>query len=128
VNLMANSIASPALSSKRKMLAASFAAPKVAGEAVSKKLAEQQIGRVITRVIEHSGFTQKEIAFRLGYEDQSAVSRWVAGVDNASALGRLWALLELRESIIVALAENAESRAVEVRTIVTVTARKVVVA
>lgn len=123
---MAQRMPLPGLARPRKMLAASFAAPKPAGEGDRKKLAEQQIGRVITRVIEHSGLTQKDISFRLGYEDQSAVSRWVSGNDNASAIGRLWALPELRESIIVALSENAESRNVEVRTIVTVSAKAVV--
>jgi hypothetical protein len=90
------------------------------GEGARKFLAESEIARVVVRVIEHAGITQKDLAFRLGFEDQTPVSRWCAGHENAQAIGRMWSRPELRPSILVALAEGADSGAVEVRTIVTV--------
>jgi transcriptional regulator with XRE-family HTH domain len=56
------------------------------GETRSKPLAEQEeaarYGRALERAIEDSGLTKQEAAFRLGYTEQSMISRWIAGQEN----------------------------------------------
>jgi hypothetical protein len=56
------------------------------GETRSKPLAEQEesarYGRALERAIEDAGLTKQEAAFRLGYSEQSMISRWIAGQEN----------------------------------------------
>lgn len=56
------------------------------GETRSKPLAEREeaerYGRALERAIEDAGLTKQEAAFRLGYSEQSMVSRWITGQEN----------------------------------------------
>jgi hypothetical protein len=73
------------------------------GETRSNEVAAAFLGRVITRAFELSNLEPKETAFRVGYADQSAVSRYMAGPDNP--LARLMSLPEYRRGFLLALAE-----------------------
>jgi hypothetical protein len=75
---------------------------------------------VITRAIDLAKLTPKDVAFRLGYHDQSALSRWMSGAE-AVRFGKLWSLKELRPWLVMALAEEADG--VRVQTVVTVERR-----
>lgn len=102
----------------RKITAEAFALS--AGD--RKKLAGEDIGRIVLRVIALSRLTQQLFSDRLGYPDQSAVSRWVAGVENAQAFGRIWSVEDFRPFLLVALAEEAKSSAVGGKFVIEVSA------
>jgi hypothetical protein len=105
----------------RKMLAGG----EVSGETLRKRLAEgddsSQIGRVIERALTLANLTKQEVAHAMGYADQSALSRWIAGVETAQ-MAKLWRVRALRGALVVALAEAAQDD-VEVRTVVTLKRR-----
>jgi hypothetical protein len=117
---MAPSVNAQAMDRPRKMLAARLDS----GETACKKIAAEENARVVARSIEHSGFTKQEVAFRLGFSDQSQISRWIQGQDNASAIGRLWSLVEMRESVLLAMAESANSPFVRIRHVVDIERRR----
>lgn len=98
------------------------AEPFALSSADRKKLASDQIGLVVLRTIQLSKLSQKEFADKLGFDDQSAVSRWVAGNENAQAFGRIFGVLELRPFLIVAIAEHAHSPHVGVKALIEVSA------
>lgn len=81
------------------------------GEATPKKLAaldaNQEMGAILARAIELSHLTAKDVAFRLGYADQSQVSRWTAGIEPVR-FAALWAVTALRAALVMALAERIE--------------------
>lgn len=91
----------------RKMVA-------MTSEALRKPLAED-LRRAIGQAIEHaillSQLTKQDIAYRMGYEDQSALSRWISGAENAQ-FAKLWIVRELRAPLVVALAAMAEDACV----------------
>jgi hypothetical protein len=87
----------------RKPLAMGFAADR-------KDLAEpdlrREFGAVLTRAFALADLSLKDVAFRLGHQDQSAVSRWVNGAEP-TPIAKLWALTELRAPLVMALSEQA---------------------
>jgi hypothetical protein len=77
------------------------------GEALCKPLAEEfkpLIGRAIERCILLSGMTKQEAAYEMGYTDASALSRWIAGVEQPQ-LHRLFSVRALQPFLIVALGQ-----------------------
>ncbi|HWB15918.1 MAG TPA: hypothetical protein VG538_05875 [Vicinamibacterales bacterium] len=97
------------------------------GEALRKKLAAHaeaglNLGRWLTRAIALSGQSPKEVAYELGYADQSAVSRWLNNAEPPN-LTRLWKLRALRRPLVIALAE--ETKDIAVNTVLTVPSEQV---
>jgi len=83
--------------------------------------ADGDIAHVVVRTLQVAGWSEKELAFRLGLADQSAVSRWCAGHENLSAFGRIWRVQDVRPSLLIAMAEQARIvGVVDVATVVTV--------
>jgi hypothetical protein len=77
------------------------------GETLCKPLAEEfkpLIGRAIERCILLSGMTKQEAAYEMGYTDASALSRWIAGVEQPQ-LHRLFSVRALQPFLIVALGQ-----------------------
>jgi transcriptional regulator with XRE-family HTH domain len=74
------------------------------GESLRKPLADPEIARVLGQAIERAvtraGLTKQEAAYRMGYEDQSALSRWIAGGESPQ-VARLWALGEAFQRALV---------------------------
>lgn len=89
----------------RKMLA-------MRGEGLLKKVEDVELarvfGRVIGRAFEIAGLTQQEIAFRLGYTNQSAVSRWVAGTETPQ-MAKLLTVDGFEDALIIALTERSKT-------------------
>jgi len=90
------------------------------GEGLRKPLADGVMGRAIDRAIVLSGLTKQDAAYRMGYQDQSALARWISGVETPQ-FARLFAVQELRAPLVQALAELASD--VEVTTTITVRRR-----
>lgn len=95
-------------------------------EALRKPLAEPEdcrrlIGRVIEDALVTAGISKQDASWRMGYSDQSALSRWIAGVETAQ-FPKLWTLgPEFQTAMVVALARAAEpAAAIDVQTTVTV--------
>ena len=103
---MPRSVDRPVPDPPRKMLAA-----KVCGD--RKPLAEG-IGQAVERAITLARLTKQDVAFRMGYADQSTLARWISGVETPS-FARLWMVEDLRAPLAVALAELAQC---EVETVV----------
>lgn len=94
----------------------------VGGESLRKKLSDPEMaGRVVARAIELSGLTQQDLAFRLGYANQSHVSQWISGVENPP-LAKLMSRdlpTRWRQALVIAMAEQLRVCGVEVKTVVT---------
>jgi hypothetical protein len=85
------------------------------GESLRKPLADdlkRPIGQAIERALVLADITKQDAAFRMGYEDQSALSRWIAGAETAQ-FARLFSIPELRGPLVIALAELSETVSVE---------------
>lgn len=96
---------------KRKSVAMSLRS----GERDRKPLADdlkQPIGQAIERGIVLAGLTKQDVAFRMGYQDQSALARWISGVETPQ-FARLFMVQELRGPLVLALAELAGTVDVE---------------
>lgn len=50
------------------------------------------LGRIVEDALELIRMTKQDAAYRLGYRDQSAVSRWIAGIEHAP-IARLFRVL-----------------------------------
>lgn len=109
---------------KRKPLAMRGEGLARRGEGDRKPLADPDlprlIGRAIERALKLANLEKKDAAWRMGYEDQSALSRWIAGVETPQ-FAKLFGILELRGPLVVALAELAED--VDVTTTISVRRR-----
>lgn len=77
----------------------------------------RQIGQMIERALTLSGLTKQAISHAMGYQDQSAVSRWIAGVERP-LLDKLLAVEGFYDGWVIACAE-ANPR-IEVTTVVTI--------
>ena len=66
-----------------------------------------EIGRAIQRALSIAGRSQKEAAGLVGV-DVAQVARWIAGTERPQ-MDRLFAIEELRQPLIVELAELAEN-------------------
>lgn len=64
-----------------------------------------QIGRAIRRACSLVGWSQKEVAGKIG-RDEAQLARWIAGVERAQ-FDVLFAIEELRQPLVVAFAELA---------------------
>lgn len=73
-------------------------------------------GCVVERALVLAGLTKQQVSFEMGYADQSAISRWIAGTEPTQ-WHKLMAIDDLRPWIPVAWAEQA---GVEVQTTVIV--------
>ncbi len=115
-NSMSQSVRDPRLDVPLKMLA-------VEGEEVSKPLAEdvwrRKIGGAIERGIVLARLSKQDVAYQMGYADQSALARWISGAETAQ-LPKLFRIEALRQSLVIALGELAEC---EVETVVRIRRR-----
>jgi predicted transcriptional regulator len=95
------------------------------GESLRKPLAEdlkRAIGAAIARALVLADMTKQDAAHRMGYEDQSALSRWISGAETPQ-FARLFEVAELRTPLVVALAEIVNSDEIEISTHITVRRR-----
>lgn len=95
-------------------------------DSLRKPLADPELARVIgaaiDRALSHAQVTKQEASYQMGYSDQSAISRWIAGVETPQ-FAKLWTLgRNFQRGLVIALAEAAESD-VEIRTVVTLSHR-----
>jgi hypothetical protein len=93
------------------------------GEGFRKPLAEdlkRAIGQAIERAIVLASLTKQDVAHQMGYEDQSALSRWISGAETPQ-FAKLFVVVELRGPLVIALAELAHD--VEISTTLTVRRR-----
>lgn len=67
---------------------------------------KQKHGRAIERALELAGMTKQFASDRMGYPvgDQSAISKWIAGVERPQ-MEKLLAIEELRPWLVIAQAE-----------------------
>lgn len=94
------------------------------GESLRKPLADLDeariVGRFVERALVFADITKQDAAFRLGYSDQSAVSRWVAGVETPQ-LAKLWTLgRRFRTGFLLAVADACSDDGARVSHVVTV--------
>jgi len=89
-----------------KMLAASL---RDDTKADRKPLAERewrrQIGQTIERALALAELTKQEISHAMGYSDQSAISRWIAGTERP-LLDKLFAVDRFYDAWVIACAEK----------------------
>ena len=97
---MSPSVADALLVTPRKSLAKA----RLRGETARKFLADNLSGRVVERTFQLAGLTKDQAAREMGYEDASAVSRWIGGVEKAD-LNRLLAVEVLSRALGVAIVE-----------------------
>lgn len=111
---MADTIARPLPPLHPKMLAA-----RIEGD--RKPLAEpdwrRHVGRLIERALALAPLTKQDISHAMGYQDQSAVSRWISGVERP-LLDKLFAVDRFYDAWVIACAE-ANPR-IEVTTAITI--------
>lgn len=67
---------------------------------------KQRMGVAIERALLLANLTKQEVSFEMGYPDQSALSRWIAGTEPTQ-WHKLMAVDALRPWIPVAIAEQA---------------------
>lgn len=97
---------------QRKMLS-------VTSESIRTKFSVEpgsRAGRVIERALELSGVSRQELAYALGYANQSAVSRWISGLENPS-LEKLMsdaAPVAFRQGLAIAIGEVQQGISVQV--------------
>lgn len=114
LDLRLNSITGPLIAAKAKLSGNERDGSRKLTDNELDGLAKA-IGIVVAEALRHSGLSQKEASFRMGYADASKLARWVAGEDVSSFLARFLSIPELQRGFILALAEFARVR---VRTVV----------
>lgn len=91
---------------KPKMLGARLR-PEVRSEAnVDPKPLGERLGPAIERALLLANITKQEVSFAMGYSDQSSISKWIA-CKEPPRFDKLWSVVRLRASLVVALAELA---------------------
>jgi hypothetical protein len=75
------------------------------------------IGQTIERALALAQITKQEISFAMGYQDQSAVSRWISGVERP-LLDKLFAVDRFYDAWVIACAET--NPRIEVTTQITI--------
>lgn len=97
--------------------------PRMA-KVLPKRLAEAewraQIGKSIERSLALSGLTKQELSYAMGYQDQSALSRWIAGVERP-LFDKLFAVDLFYDAWVIATAEG--NPRVEVKTVIEIRRR-----
>lgn len=78
----------------------------------------QQIGRAVARAMQLSGLSLKEFAAAV-QRDERQCSRWLTG-DERVQLDTVFAVVSLRQSLVIALAELAADGSVSVETVIRV--------
>ncbi len=93
------------------------------GEGVRKAVAEADLKRLIGGAIERAivlaRLSKQDVAYQMGYADQSALARWISGAETAQ-LPKLFKIVALQQTLVVALAEIADC---DVQTVITVRKR-----
>lgn len=104
---MAGTVANARLDVPRKAIAAGL---RPAGEPDRKPLAvldwKRRMGIAIERALVLANMTKQDVSHAMGYPDQSAISRWIAGTEPTQ-WHKLMAVDSLRPWIPVAIAEQA---------------------
>lgn len=93
----------------------SLAIRELPSETDRKPLADdlkRAIGQAIERAILIAGLTKQDVAFRMGYQDQSALARWISGTETPQ-FAKLFIIVELRGPMVIALAELSQTVEVE---------------
>lgn len=107
MNAMAENRSSALATVKPKMVAASL---RSQAKADPKPLGgDRLLGSAIERALVLANLSKQEVSFRMGYRDQSSISKWISGKESPQ-FDKLWAIEELRESLIEALAALAGCR------------------
>jgi hypothetical protein len=124
---MRTSLAERLPSSPRKALGFGSESVSPKGEADHKKVVDAKkrafVAEIVGRAFDRSGISKKKAAQEMGFgEDQSAISRWVAGLEPPT-LARMLAVRELRRGLAIALAETDEDALIQ--TVVTFSEAKV---
>ena len=116
---MSSTVATAELPSHRKRFED---LPLVMAKADLKNLEDsrRQVGKVIARMCQLAGLTQKEVARLLGHNSEAQISRWIAGTERPQ-FDALLAAPALKRSLVIALAELA-GVGIKVQTVITVEA------
>ena len=77
----------------------------------------REIGRTIERALTLGRLTKQEMSHAMGYQDQSAISRWIAGVERP-LLDKLFAVDAFYDAWVIACAEG--NPRIEVTTAITI--------
>lgn len=64
----------------------------------------RHIGQTIDRALTLAGVTKQEMSHAMGYQDQSALSRWISGVERP-LLDKLFAVDRFYDAWVIACAE-----------------------
>jgi hypothetical protein len=106
---------------KRKPAAMRIDYLDLEGEGHRKRLADEDlrrlIGRAIERAIDLAKLEKKAVAHAMGYADGSALARWISGVETPQ-FAKLFGVVALRRALVIALAEIADG--VDVQTTITI--------
>jgi transcriptional regulator with XRE-family HTH domain len=100
------------------LLAAAFTRPRKP-LAMTAAYMEQRdfarlMGQAIEEAIQEAKLEKKDAADRMGYQDQSALSRWIAGIENPQ-LHKLWGLGPVfQKAFVIALARRCPAMRVDV--------------
>jgi len=119
---MGSTVANDVSERPRKMLA--MRALRGEGDRKPLALAEfcRVIGRSIERALVAAGIEKKAAASSMGYADQSALSRWIAGIETAN-FAKLWSLgADFQRELVIALA--AECAVIRIDTVLTANDRR----
>ena len=73
--------------------------PKPLGEPLS-------LGRAIERALVLADISKKEISFRMGYTDQSSISKWIGDIEPPR-FDKLWQVRELQIPLVIQLSRLA---------------------
>lgn len=115
LDLRLNSIKGRMIAAGAKVTGNEIAAAPVTGNVLDGQA--KAFGNLIADALFHSGLTQKEASYRMGYADASKLARWITGQDVSQFMTRFLSLPELRTGLLLALAARSDS-GVTVRTIV----------
>lgn len=115
---MPSSIASPVLDRPRKPRAARFASLERKSEVDRKNFAAREIAALVAAIVRHSTLTAQDFSGKLGHADTTQLSRWMNGLENGSALAKIWSVVELRPAFMKGAAERANHPDVKARLLV----------
>lgn len=65
------------------------------------------LGIAIERALVLANITKQDVSHRMGYTDQSSISKWISGKEPPR-FDKLWAIRELRPHLVIALAESED--------------------
>jgi hypothetical protein len=90
---------------RRVEVSTSASTESVAAASAAAGWSTRFVGQLISRALHHANVTPQEASYRMGYADQSKLSRWMSGAEIPHLLGRFLAHADLCRGFLMALAE-----------------------